>query len=76
MKRRQFIQAGIVSGAALAAGGAWFAWRDRNRSDDPAAPTRDGDPPAAANAMQQRIDRILAVIALRRWRALRRTFGN
>ncbi len=40
MKRRQFLKAGIVGGAVLAAGGAWVVWRDV-RDADAESPARD-----------------------------------
>ena len=53
MNRRQFIQAGVVGGAALAAGGAWFGWRDRAPSDLQRVQVKQ----------QERIDRIIGAIA-------------
>jgi hypothetical protein len=41
MKRRQFLKAGLVGGAVLAAGSAWIAWRDLRD-----ARIGDGDTPA------------------------------
>ena len=40
MKRRQFLRAGLVGGALLAAGGAWVVWRDV-RDADASSPVRD-----------------------------------
>jgi TAT (twin-arginine translocation) pathway signal sequence len=40
MKRRQFLQAGLVGGAVLAAGGAWVVWRDV-RDAEASSPPRD-----------------------------------
>lgn len=53
MNRRQFIRAGVVGGAVLAAGGAWMVWRDRDPDE------RN----ARAAARQRRIDRIIGAIA-------------
>ena len=33
MNRRQFLRAGLVGGALLAAGGAWVVWRDVRKAD-------------------------------------------
>lgn len=40
MNRRQFVKAGLLGGAMLAAGGAWVAWRDV-RDADASLPARD-----------------------------------
>jgi hypothetical protein len=40
MNRRQFLRAGLVGGAVLAAGGAWVVWRDV-READAGSPGRD-----------------------------------
>lgn len=40
MKRRQFLKAGLIGGALLAAGGAWVVWRDV-RDADAISPPRD-----------------------------------
>lgn len=40
MNRRQFLKAGLVGGAVLAAGGAWVVWRDV-RDADASSPPRD-----------------------------------
>ena len=40
MKRRQFLKAGLLGGALLAAGGAWVVWRDV-RDSDADSPPRD-----------------------------------
>ena len=53
MNRRQFVKAGVVGGAVLAAGGAWMVYRDRNPAD------RD----ALAIERQRRIDRIVTALA-------------
>lgn len=53
MNRRQFIRAGVIGSAALAAGGGWIAWRDRDGADARAARV----------ALQVRIDRIGGAIA-------------
>lgn len=43
MKRRQFLKAGVVGGAVLAAGGAWVVWRDVRymQAGETADPPRD-----------------------------------
>lgn len=50
MNRRQFLKAGLIGGAVLAAGGAWVVWRDI-RDADASLPPRD------------RIAEVLAAIA-------------
>lgn len=57
MKRRQLLKAGLIGSAALAAGGAWVAWRDDDGNVAGSATS------SASSAMQQRIERIVAAIA-------------
>lgn len=40
MNRRQFLKAGLIGGAVLAAGGAWVVWRD-GRDADAVSPPHD-----------------------------------
>ena len=56
MNRRQFVKAGVIGGAALAAGGGWIAWRDH-------AIHGAGNARIAQAALQDRIDRIVGAIA-------------
>jgi hypothetical protein len=53
MKRRQFLKAGVVGGAVLAAGGAWVVWRD----------VRDMQTGEAADPPRDRIAEILGAVA-------------
>ena len=38
MNRRQFLKAGLVGGAVLAAGGAWVAWRELHETNNDSPP--------------------------------------
>ena len=53
MNRRQFIRAGLLGSAALAAGSAWVVWRD----------VREADHPGSATQSRDRVAEIVAAIA-------------